>query len=147
MGERPGPSPDDVAAIRRTDRETWSPAAIDAQAFAASHSVTMAGVREALVAQFESNDAGMDIARINAYFECSGLRRAPSICLNLDQRDEFSATLAEHGLGTLTPNIHGEYKPGLDLAVVHRGGQGEAENGASFAEKMLVHELAHGSSG
>ena len=104
-------------------------------------------IREKILEKFLSKTEGINIERINSFFESKKLR-TPSL-LFVEEKD-LPALLEEVntrlGSDITLEGDNGIYVPELDLAIVKRKGRAEALNSSFHSEMIAVHEIAHGTS-
>lgn len=105
--------------------------------------------RQRVIDRFPSNLEGINIERINDFFDGLSLETPPLIVLDREQEAEFEQAVAEakgfRGDSRQLNEVGGWFNGDLDLAVVFRDSSTEFLNGPEYTESLIVHELAHGS--
>lgn len=101
--------------------------------------------REQLIGGLESNEKGLNIARVREYIQSYGLRADTQVvALNGRNYKKFKQRLVDSGQGD-THEHDGMYIQGVDLIVVRRSRRLEWKLGTGITEYIIAHELAHAS--
>ncbi|HVI69007.1 MAG TPA: hypothetical protein VM581_00960 [Magnetospirillaceae bacterium] len=101
--------------------------------------------RHELIEMFPSNVEGLNMERVDGYLAGLDLRPVDVIVVGRDRISEINAAVEQLGIEGRDDN-GGIYFVELDLAIVFRDPQLEAQNGPEITESYIVHERAHGSS-
>lgn len=102
--------------------------------------------RKKMFERFPSDLEGLNVDRINNFFESYDLSVPPVIVLAKEQYDDFDQYMEDNFGAKMDSEAYASYLPHLDLVCVKRNRDIEVENkGAEFTESIIVHELAHGS--
>ncbi len=105
--------------------------------------------RQSLLAAYSSqNLSGINTERITRFFQSQGLTAKPYIVITADEIEPVNNALAEckiEGLKDYTIHPGGRFLPELDLCIAVRHPRFEDQNGTVFTERIIIHELAHGS--
>lgn len=101
-------------------------------------------VRGQLLEGLESNTEGLNIERARNFVKRFGLRADTEVWV-LDEKNYEEFTTRRNQFGIPGGEDHGCYLPAVDMIVVKRDAEYEADLGSEFIEYAIVHELAHAS--
>lgn len=100
--------------------------------------------RKKVMERFPSELEGLNMSRVNSFFEQYHLRDVSLTVISTRRQSEFLEFFTKTVGEVSTPESRGIYIPSIDLAVVFRDEEKEAENGVEYTESLIVHERAHG---
>ncbi|MGV9675421.1 hypothetical protein ACWDSJ_09100 [Nocardia sp. NPDC003482] len=105
--------------------------------------------RQRILERFTSDIEGLNIERVDNFFDELGLRRAPLVVIDKSRKAELRRFLEKvEGPVPVLDDEHdhrGWYRNDLDIAFVFRNREFEEFNGPEYTEGIIVHELAHSS--
>lgn len=104
--------------------------------------------KERLLSEIVPDTEGLNLARIDSYFESLKLPTAERVVFNTDQLDKVKSLLK--GIGLSPELVGGEtiatFLNPFNIILVIRDHKLEELNGASYTESLIVHEAAHSTS-
>ncbi|MBF6299059.1 hypothetical protein IU459_16135 [Nocardia amamiensis] len=103
-------------------------------------------LRQGIIERFPSDLEGLNMDRIDSFFDKRDLRRSPLVVWPYDRQEELTKYITD----TIGPfesmERGGVYIAPLDLTVAFRDkALEEANGGPEITESLIVHEQAHGS--
>lgn len=96
--------------------------------------------RTSILSEVESDESGLDIARVNSFLSKKGMLPKPFVIIDPSELDHFKQVIGAPANSILPVAA---YTPQFDFVFVLRDPDLEDLNGPEITESRLVHEQAH----